>query len=130
MYESLGNIEFSLDADGKGQYRAIGASDWIPFLSDSVKHGSCTLGAGGRFEIDWEKDSFTRLMLITQTDYYSGLALKYVSYNVTPTKVGYTIDTGWYDKTSACTITISDGKFVFDPVNGDIGYKNADYMIF
>lgn len=26
-------IEFSLDANGKGQYRAVGASVWIPFLS-------------------------------------------------------------------------------------------------
>ena len=26
-------IEFSLDANGKGQYRAVGASTWIPFLS-------------------------------------------------------------------------------------------------
>lgn len=26
-------IEFSLDSDGKGQYRATGASQWIPFLS-------------------------------------------------------------------------------------------------
>lgn len=28
-----GSIEFGLDADGKGQYRAKGASVWIPFLS-------------------------------------------------------------------------------------------------
>lgn len=28
-----GSIEFGLDADGKGQYRAKGASTWIPFLS-------------------------------------------------------------------------------------------------
>ena len=28
-----GQIEFSLDADGKGQYRAVGAASWIPFLS-------------------------------------------------------------------------------------------------
>lgn len=26
-------IEFSLDANGKGQYRTVGASTWIPFLS-------------------------------------------------------------------------------------------------
>lgn len=32
--EDPGNgIEFSLDANGKGQYRAVGASTWIPFLS-------------------------------------------------------------------------------------------------
>lgn len=30
-------IEFSLDADGKGQYRASGASAWIPFLSDAYE---------------------------------------------------------------------------------------------
>lgn len=28
-----GQIEFSLDANGKGQYRAVGASVWIPFLN-------------------------------------------------------------------------------------------------
>lgn len=28
-----GAIEFGLDADGKGQYRAVGAATWIPFLS-------------------------------------------------------------------------------------------------
>lgn len=28
-----GGIEFGLDANGKGQYRAVGASTWIPFLS-------------------------------------------------------------------------------------------------
>ena len=28
-----GQIEFSLDANGKGLYRAVGASTWIPFLS-------------------------------------------------------------------------------------------------
>lgn len=28
-----GQIEFSLDANGKGLYRAVGASVWIPFLS-------------------------------------------------------------------------------------------------
>lgn len=32
--EDPGNgIEFSLDANGKGQYRAVGAQSWIPFLS-------------------------------------------------------------------------------------------------
>lgn len=32
--EDPGNgIEFSLDANGKGQYRAVGAPTWIPFLS-------------------------------------------------------------------------------------------------
>ena len=30
---STGKIEFRLDANGKGEYRAVGASDWIPFLS-------------------------------------------------------------------------------------------------
>ncbi len=30
-------IEFSLDSDGKGQYRATGASQWIPFLSDAYE---------------------------------------------------------------------------------------------
>lgn len=30
-------IEFSLDSDGKGQYRATGASTWIPFLSDAYE---------------------------------------------------------------------------------------------
>lgn len=30
-------IEFSLDANGKGQYRAVGASTWIPFLSGPTK---------------------------------------------------------------------------------------------
>lgn len=28
-----GQIEFSLDANGKGQYRSVGATQWIPFLS-------------------------------------------------------------------------------------------------
>ena len=28
-----GAIEFGLDADGKGQYRAVGAATWIPFLT-------------------------------------------------------------------------------------------------
>lgn len=30
-----GGIEFGLDANGKGQYRAVGASTWTPFLSGS-----------------------------------------------------------------------------------------------
>lgn len=30
-------IEFSLDSAGKGQYRATGASAWIPFLSDAYE---------------------------------------------------------------------------------------------
>lgn len=30
-------IEFSLDSDGKGQYRASGASQWIPFLSNAYE---------------------------------------------------------------------------------------------
>lgn len=30
-------IEFSLDSAGKGQYRASGASQWIPFLSDAYE---------------------------------------------------------------------------------------------
>lgn len=30
-------IEFSLDSAGKGQYRATGASQWIPFLSDAYE---------------------------------------------------------------------------------------------
>lgn len=30
-------IEFSLDSAGKGQYRASGASAWIPFLSDAYE---------------------------------------------------------------------------------------------
>lgn len=33
LTNSLGGIEFSLDADGKGQYRAVGESEWKPFLS-------------------------------------------------------------------------------------------------
>ena len=32
-----GSIEFGLDANGKGQYRASGASTWIPFLSGPTK---------------------------------------------------------------------------------------------
>ena len=41
-------IEFSLDANGKGQYRATGASAWIPFLS----------GGGGITETElWRNDS-------------------------------------------------------------------------
>lgn len=33
LNSSLGGIEFGLDTDGKGQYRAVGASKWTPFLS-------------------------------------------------------------------------------------------------
>lgn len=43
-----GAIEFGLDANGKGQYRATGASTWIPFLS----------GGGGITETElWRNDS-------------------------------------------------------------------------
>lgn len=35
-----GQIEFSLDANGKGLYRAVGASVWIPFLSGGDAYDS------------------------------------------------------------------------------------------
>lgn len=34
---NLGNLEFSTDADGKGLYREVGASEWTPFLSGGSK---------------------------------------------------------------------------------------------
>lgn len=37
---STGKIEFRLNADGKGEYRAVGASDWIPFLSGGDAYDS------------------------------------------------------------------------------------------
>lgn len=33
MFSSLGNLEFSVGTDGKGQYRVSGDSTWIPFLN-------------------------------------------------------------------------------------------------
>lgn len=35
-----GAIEFGLDADGKGQYRAVGAATWIPFLTGGDAYDS------------------------------------------------------------------------------------------
>ena len=39
MEDPTGAIEFSLDTGGKGQYRAVGASTWIPFLTGGKNSG-------------------------------------------------------------------------------------------
>ena len=43
----LGGIEFSLDASGKGQYRAVGASNWTPFLTQNLQLETSLSGGPG-----------------------------------------------------------------------------------
>lgn len=55
MNSNLGGIEFSLDTDGKGQYRAVGASTWTPFL----KYSSQTRTSSSKYFDRNTSDTFT-----------------------------------------------------------------------